>query len=75
MEKTHWRSHDFRKESLIITLNGLKESIDYLKKKYEEIEWYDGIFFIEEVEPIYGLALMPAYVNMILQRVDSIQLR
>ncbi len=73
MEKTHWRSHDFRKESLIITLNGLKESIDYLKKKYEEIEWYDGIFFIEEVEPIYGLALIDFqnYINSTVYDLDE----
>lgn len=73
MEKTHWRSHDYRKKSLKITLNGLNESINYLKKKQEEIVWYDGILFMEEVEPIYGLALIAFqnYINSSIYDLDE----
>jgi hypothetical protein len=51
MNKTHWKSHDFRKESLIVTLNGLSDGIKYLKDKHIEFDWYDGLFYIEEAEP------------------------
>jgi len=64
--KTHWRRHaDFRKESLTQIITGLDKSIIILQKQIEEIPWYDGDWFREESEPIYGL-LFVAFQNYII---------
>lgn len=64
--KTHWRRHtDFRKESLTQIITGLDKSIIVLQKQIEEIPWYDGDWFREESEPIYGL-LFVAFQNHII---------
>lgn len=62
--KTHYLRHDFRVESLKYTISGLDRSINSLKKQRNEISWYDGIFFLEDSESIYGLAFI-AFQNYI----------
>lgn len=64
MTKTHWNRHDFRLESLTLTIDGLEKSITELEKKLKEIDWYDGLWFLEEVEPIIGLSFI-AFQNYI----------
>lgn len=63
--KTHYLRHDLRVESLKYTISGLDRSINLLKNQRKEISWYDGIFFLEDSEPIYGLAFIAFqnYVN------------
>lgn len=65
MSKTHWKRHDFRIESLIITISGLEKSITELREKLNEIEWYDGLWLLEESEPVYGLVFIALqnYIN------------
>ena len=65
MTKTHWKTHDYRLESLTLTIVGLEKSILELNKKLEEIDWYDGLWFFEESEPIIGLAFIALqnYIN------------
>ncbi len=64
MEKTHWRKHDYRIESLKLVISGIEESINKLKLKIEEEDWYDGGWFIEEAEPMLGLCFV-AFQNYI----------
>jgi hypothetical protein len=59
-----WKRHDYRKESLHQTIIGLKNSIEYLNEKLKEISWYDGIWLLEESEPILGIAYI-AFQNYI----------
>ncbi|GEQ87463.1 hypothetical protein ULMS_29710 [Patiriisocius marinistellae] len=61
----HWKRCDYRIESLRLTIEGLEKSIVELEKKLKEIEWYDGIWFLEEVEPIIGLSFIALqnYIN------------
>jgi hypothetical protein len=61
--KRHWRQGD-RIESLIQIITGLNNSINLLKKQIDEINWYDGDWFAEEAEPIYGLAFI-AFQNYV----------
>lgn len=58
MTRTHFKRHDFRRESLSLTIDGLDKSIIELQKKVKEIDWYDGIWFLEEAEPIIGLSFI-----------------
>ena len=64
MTKTHWNRNDYRLESLTLTINGLEKSKTELEKKLKEIDWYDGLWFLEEVEPIIGLSFI-AFQNYI----------
>ena len=61
----HWRRHDYRIESLKCTINGLSHSISQLESQGEECSVYAETFFSEEVEPIYGLAIvaLQQYIN------------
>ena len=61
----HWKRHDYRLESLTLTIVGIEKSILVLKKKAEEIDWYDGLWFLDESEPIFGLAFIALqnYIN------------
>ena len=65
MEKTHWRKVDFRKSSLIKTIEGLENSISTLKNLNSENEWYDSLFLLEDIEPIIGMAFITCqnYIN------------
>lgn len=62
--KTHYLRIDHRSVSLNMTIKGLTETITTLKNQINEIHWYDGGWFIEESEPIYGLAFI-AFQNYI----------
>lgn len=63
-ESLHFLKLDHRKVSLEIIINGLNDAIDSLKKQIDEIYWYDADWFMEETEPIYGLAFI-AFQNYI----------
>lgn len=60
----HYLRNDLRAESLNMTIKGLSETIEVLKNKIEDIYWYDADWFLEESEPIYGLAFI-AFQNYI----------
>lgn len=62
--KTHFLRTDYRYESLYQIITGLDHSIKVLENKITEHCWYDGDWFREESEPIYGLAFI-AYQNYI----------
>ena len=55
---------DSRIISLELVINGLEESINNLLQKEKELDWYDGLWFLEESEPILGLAFI-AFQNYI----------
>ncbi|PKQ45196.1 hypothetical protein [Confluentibacter flavum] len=63
-EFTSYLKVDYREVSLEIIINGLNDAINTLKKQIDEIHWYDGDWFMEESEPIYGLAFI-AFQNYI----------
>ena len=60
----HYLRVDYRKVSLEIIVDGLNEAIESLKNNIEKINWYDIDWFMEESEPIYGLAFI-AFQNYI----------
>lgn len=64
MEKTHYLRHDHRKEILEMVISGFEHSIKELRQRIDQIHWYDGGWFVEEAEPIFGLACI-AYQNYI----------
>ena len=55
---THYLRFDYRVESLNQIITGLNASIESLQKKMEDENWYDGSWFLEEAEPVYGLAFI-----------------
>ncbi|THF53019.1 hypothetical protein E6C50_02080 [Flavobacterium supellecticarium] len=62
---TPWQSlTDYRLETLELIITGLENSITYLESKMDEHSWYDGGWFIDESEAIYGLAFI-AFQNYI----------
>lgn len=66
---TKYRGIDFRRyDSRIVSLQtiiiGLDNSILTLKRKVDEIDYYDGVWLLEELEPIFGLAFI-AFQNYI----------
>jgi hypothetical protein len=63
-ELTHFRQVDYRVVSLNIIIAGLNDAITILENQIDEIHWYDGDWFMEESEPIYGLAFI-AFQNYI----------
>ncbi len=76
IKKTHWRKIDLRIESLQLSILGLEKSIVELRKKEEEIECYDGLWLLEESEPVYGLAFIAIqnYINSsVYDRFDSLE--
>jgi hypothetical protein len=62
--KTHYLKLDHLKSILEIIISGFDNSINVLRERIDKIHWYDGSWFIEEVEPIVGLAFI-AYQNYI----------
>lgn len=62
--KTHYLRNDHRAVSLNMTIKGLTETIEILKKQINEVHWYDGDWFLEESEPVFGLAFI-AFQNYI----------
>lgn len=76
MIKTHWKRVDFRIESLQVTIRGLENSISDLRNKIDKVDWYDGLWFIEESEPVYGLAFIALqnYINSsVFDRFESLE--
>jgi hypothetical protein len=63
-KKTHYLKPDFRAESLMLIILGLDNSINSLKNRMKELNWYDGLCFKEDSEAIYGLAYV-AFQNYI----------
>lgn len=68
---THVRQHDFRRESLDQIIKGLDNALQVLQKRNEEVGWYDGLWYREDSEPIYGLALI-AFQNYIVGSVNDL---
>ncbi len=64
MTKTHWLQSNFRLESLSLIINGLENSISEIERKLKEIEWFDVLWYLEEIEPILGLSFI-AFQNYI----------
>jgi len=67
---------DFRIEVLRLTITGLENSISVLQTKFNQIEWYDGLWLLEESEPIFGLAFIAIqnYINSsIYDRFESLE--
>lgn len=62
--KTHYLRNDYRAESIKIIIKGLENAIEVLKKRVEKEDYYDIDFFMEDSEPIYGLAFI-AFQNYI----------
>ena len=61
---SHYLEHDFRAYSLTQIIHGLDNSIKSLQDRMKEYVWYDGLMFLEDSEPIYGLAFI-AFQNYI----------
>ena len=61
---SHWLRGDYRAESLFQIVSGLVNSINTLKARTEEKGWYDGLWLLEDSEPIFGLAFI-AFQNYI----------
>lgn len=64
MGNTDYLKLDHRKEILEMIISGFENSIKELRQRIDQIHWYDGGWFVEEVEPIFGLACI-AYQNYI----------
>ena len=60
----HWLRGDYRAESLSQIISGLENSINSLKLRTEANDSYDALWFLEDSEPIYGLAFI-AFQNYI----------
>lgn len=62
--KTYYLKHDYRAISLGLTIKGVSETIRALKNQIDKIDRYDGDWYMEESEPVYGLAFI-AFQNYI----------
>lgn len=62
--KTHYLRHDYRIEGISHIINGLWEAIQVLEDRVKLKGWYDGIWFREDSEPIFGIAFI-AFQNYI----------
>ncbi len=65
MKNIHYRKVDYRIESLEITISGLENSIAKLRERVDAKDYYDGLWLLEESEPIFGLAFVAVqnYIN------------
>jgi hypothetical protein len=70
---THNLEFDHRKKSLELTITGLSEVINELKNQLQQNSWYDGLWLIEETEPIIGIALV-AFQNYINNSINDFRL-
>ena len=68
--RTNWRLSDDRIESLNQIITGFDNAVRSLEKKRVEVGWYDGLWFLEETEPIFGLAsnLLPEFLITVLKK-------
>ena len=55
---------DYHAESLKQIITGLNNSINTLRKRYEEVSGYDGLWLLEDSKPIFGMAFI-AFQNYI----------
>ncbi|PKR81777.1 hypothetical protein CW751_00095 [Brumimicrobium salinarum] len=62
--QTHWRHVDYRADSLKQIITGLNNSIETLKARLGKIDWYDGLWLLEDTEPVFGMAFI-AFQNYI----------
>ncbi|WP_426669401.1 hypothetical protein ACPPVU_24705 [Mucilaginibacter sp. McL0603] len=69
---TNWRRNDYRSKSLHMIIDGFQKSIKELERNIDKIHWYDGDWFMEESEPIYGLAFI-AFQNYIIGSIADIE--
>lgn len=60
----HYLEVDYRASSLNMVIKGLSSSIKEFKHFGKKNQWYDALFFLEDSEHIYGLALI-AFQNYI----------
>ncbi|THD31918.1 hypothetical protein [uncultured Flavobacterium sp.] len=58
------KEHDFRANSLDKTISALYTTILEMEEFRKENYWYDGLFFLEDTEHIFGLAFI-AFQNYI----------
>ena len=65
MTPIDYKRMDARIEVLRLAITGLENSISVLQTKFNENDWYDGFWLLEESEPIYGLAFIAIqnYIN------------
>ncbi|WP_121965710.1 hypothetical protein [Myroides sp. N17-2] len=61
---TNYLKVDYRANGLNQIIQGLDNAIKSLEYRVNEQDWYDGIWFREDSEPIYGLAFI-AFQNYI----------
>ncbi|WP_243347412.1 hypothetical protein [Parabacteroides sp. FAFU027] len=61
----YWFEPDIRIEGLEGLFEGFDNSLKIFESKLNEFNWYDGDFFREETELIYGVALLSLqnYIN------------
>lgn len=72
----HWKRFDSRIEILQMTILGLEKLNLELRKKIDTINWYDGLWLLEESEPICGLAFIAFqnYINSsVFDRFESLE--
>ena len=76
MTSFDYKRMDARIEVLRLAITGLENSISVLQTKFNENDWYDGFWLLEESEPIYGLAFIAIqnYINSsIYDKFESIE--
>ena len=63
--KHHFLEPDYRYDSEYHIIQALDKLISKFHDRMKELNWYDGGWFIEDVEMIYGLGFisMQNYVN------------
>lgn len=62
--KIHYLEADYRANSLNQIIHALVSTIKSLEDRVKENDWYDGIWFREDTESIFGLAFI-AFQNYI----------
>jgi hypothetical protein len=68
-----YKSIDFRISALNQIMVGLSNSIEDFEQKEKDNYWYDGLFLLEDIEPIYGLAFIALqnYINSSIYDFDN----
>ena len=64
MKGTHYLQVDYRSEILNLIISAFQRTTDELEQRMEDIYWYDGGWYLEDLEPVLGLAFI-AYQNYI----------
>ena len=65
MEKHYWLEMDHRFEGLEAIFDGFNKALETFHEKFNQYNWYDGDFYREETELIYGVVLVSLqnYIN------------